>query len=545
MPFAAFIQAFVQALTAAAQRPIPGSGDALFAACRAFSLQAGAVAVTALWQGAVVACGLAICLRLVPRTSAEHRFAVWAAAFVTLVALPILALSTGSAAGVVTGFSSAANEAAARPWLSIDARWSLLIAALWAAAALFRAVDLGLHSFRLRKLWKDAIPVPVDSNLNSMPASIWTRGPVQVCTTATLQRPSVIGFFKPRILIPDWLFARLTPGELEQIVLHEAEHLRRRDDWTNLFQKLCLVLFPLNPALAWIERRLCREREMACDDGVIRITRAPRAYAACLTSLAERRFERRAEALSLGAWQRRPELVHRVHSILRRNRALSPLATRVLLGLMGCGLLFGSVELARSPQLVAFVSAQNPEPNVAASQPPAQLVTAAYTPVRNDSVHRTSTGLQTAEVASSRTANHQPSPVAMNASLQPTASKQNAALEWKTSYSEPASRSPRPVMLKAELTSSEQAKAQDQEQQWLVITTWEQLQTPNQNAVLTADYETGANSNPANSTSAQPTGQPASQIIVTRLIFRIVPASSLSAQPSSAPMRSGWFVIQL
>ena len=100
-------------------------------------------------------------------------------------------------------------------------------------------------------------------------------------------------------------------------------------------------------------------------------------------------------------------------------------------------------------------------------------------------------------------------------------------------------------MLKAELTSSEQAKAQDQEQQWLVITTWEQLQTPNQNAVLTADYETGANSNPANSTSAQPTGQPASQIIVTRLIFRIVPASSLSAQPSSAPMRSGWFVIQL
>ena len=56
---------------------------------------------------------------------------------------------------------------------------------------------------------------------------------------------------------------------------------------------------------------------MACDDGVIRVTRAPRAYAACLASLAERGLQRRAEALSLGAWQRRPELVHRVHSILR------------------------------------------------------------------------------------------------------------------------------------------------------------------------------------------------------------------------------------
>ena len=158
------------------------------------------------------------------------------------------------------------------------------------------------------------------------------RDAVEVCTTTTLQRPSVIGFLKPRILVPDWLFGRLTQGELEQIMLHESEHLRRRDDWTNLAQKLCLVLFPLNPALVWIERRLCREREMACDDAVIRVTRAPRAYAACLASLAERGLERRVEALSLGAWQRRPELVHRVHSILRGKGGLSPWALACSLG---------------------------------------------------------------------------------------------------------------------------------------------------------------------------------------------------------------------
>src|SRR5581483_1851572 len=158
--------------------------------------------------------------------------------------------------------------------------------------------------------------------------------------------PSVIGFFKPRILIPDWLFERLTAGELEQIILHEAEHLRRRDDWTNLLQKLCLVIFPLNPAMFWIERRLCREREMACDEAVVRVTRAPRAYAACLTSLAEHGLERRAEALSLGAWHRRPELVHRVHSILRGKGGLGPVSARVLLGAVSCALIFGSVELA-------------------------------------------------------------------------------------------------------------------------------------------------------------------------------------------------------
>ena len=275
---------------------------------------------------------------------------------------------------------------AAKPWLQLDIRWSLAIAALWAAASLFRAADLAIHSFRLGKLWKTALPVePGDSadallvRLTRVPG----RRPVQICTTRQLDRPSVIGFFAPRILIPDWLFARLTPGELEQIVLHEAEHLRRGDDWTNLFQKLCLVLFPLNPALWWIERRLCQEREMACDDGVIRVTHAPRAYAACLASLAERGLQRRAEALSLGAWQRRPELVHRVHSILARNHALSPLATRALLGALSCGLVFGSVELARCPQLIAFVPAQHaPEvPQAAVHSEPPRLLNAAYAPV--------------------------------------------------------------------------------------------------------------------------------------------------------------------
>jgi beta-lactamase regulating signal transducer with metallopeptidase domain len=28
--------------------------------------------------------------------------------------------------------------------------------------------------------------------------------------------------------------------------MHEMEHLRRADDWTNLLQKLALVFFPLN-----------------------------------------------------------------------------------------------------------------------------------------------------------------------------------------------------------------------------------------------------------------------------------------------------------
>ena len=117
---------------------------------------------------------------------------------------------------------------------------------------------------------------------------------------------------------------RLTTAEFGQIVLHEVGHLRRGDDWINLLQKLSLVVVPLNPVLIWIERRLCLERELACDDDVLRLTKAPKAYATCLTNLAEQRLGRRAAALSLGAWEKRSELARRVHSILRCGREDGP-----------------------------------------------------------------------------------------------------------------------------------------------------------------------------------------------------------------------------
>ncbi len=266
---------------------LPAGWSAVAQALAAFAESAAPAAIAALWQGAAVAVALALCLRLAPRISAAHRFAAWAVGFAVVVGLPLLPVIARLLAA-----SAAANlppeQTAARPWLYLNSRWEFIIAALWLAASCLRASELAMHSLRLRRLWKAATPIEARGSLRSLLAAASQGRPIELCTTRELDRPSVIGFLAPRILIPEWLFSRLTPGELEQVVLHESEHLRRRDDWTNLLQKLFLVLFSLNPALAWIERRLCREREMACDEGVVRRTQAPRAYAACLTTLAER-----------------------------------------------------------------------------------------------------------------------------------------------------------------------------------------------------------------------------------------------------------------
>ena len=149
--------------------------------------------------------------------------------------------------------------------VQVDVRWSFAIAALWLVVSLVRAVKLGLSAVQLRGIWKRATPVE-GCGCDAALAGWISWG--ELCTSSDVDRPSVIGFFSPRILIPAEVFERLTTAELEQIVLHEVGHLRRADDWINLLQKISLVLVPLNPALLWIERRLCFERELACDDDV-------------------------------------------------------------------------------------------------------------------------------------------------------------------------------------------------------------------------------------------------------------------------------------
>ncbi len=518
----------------------PVSATSAAATFAAFAQTVAPAFVASLWQGATVAVALVLSIRLAPRVSAAHRFAAWAAGFAVVAGLPFLPLLAHSG-----NVSAAAPLAAggASPWLQLDSRWGFIIAALWLAASIFRAAELAFQSLRLRRLWTGATPVEAEGNLRTLLTAASPARPIEICTTRDLDRPSVIGFFAPRILIPGWLFSRLTPGEFEQVVLHEAEHLRRRDDWTNLLQKLFLVVFPLNPALAWAERRLCREREMACDEGVVRRTQAPRAYAACLTTLAERSLQqrellRRAQALSLGAFERRPELVHRVHSILRRKQALHPLAAGALVSVLGCSLVVGSVELARSPQLVAFVAAPEPDAQTALLAPPqAQtpgIARASYAPTgepgptATDAVFHPSTQFREIETKAIQPANR-------NAAITPPPAPPRRSDDSTADMTEEAdanSAAPRAELVKAVARTSSEAPAQDQ--QFVVLAAWEEVETSVMRTRAIADYDTGAGAQQqTGDTSSQPATTQATEITVTRIILLVYPAGSATGtQPA-------------
>jgi beta-lactamase regulating signal transducer with metallopeptidase domain len=302
--------------------------------------------IAGLWQGLILISAVAVVLRFLPRVSAAVRFGVWGFAFTLAAAMPLFHPST----------VSVLRTGAAPAIVHLGAAWGFVIAATWAIFMLVRGGQLLMHTIHLRRIWRQARPVPVDDAIHAFLQRSGRRT-VQLCTSADVDSPSVIGFFSPRLLIPEWLFAKLAQSELQQIVLHECEHLRRGDDWINLLQKFALMLFPLNPTLLWLDRRLSFERELACDAGVVSSTAAPFDYAHCLTRLAEHRLHRRRIALTLSAWSRQSELTRRVHQLLRPARNMSPLAARLSVALICLGLGIGSAQMMRVPRLFSFTDA--------------------------------------------------------------------------------------------------------------------------------------------------------------------------------------------
>jgi beta-lactamase regulating signal transducer with metallopeptidase domain len=447
--------------------------DAIFHSTSFAVAMAASTLLSAIWEGAVLAACVFVCLRMFPGLSAAARSVVWTNVFVLLVLLHFVPF--------VGVFDRGATAGRSAPF-ELDLKWGLAIAGAWASLSIFRAAQLILSAVRLRGLVRRAMPIPVDEALRGLLRikSAGMRGDrsAELFTSDEVERPSVLGFLHPRILLPPRLRERLTAAELQQVVRHEMEHLRRGDDWTNLLQKIALVIFPLNPVLLWVEHRLCAERELACDDSVLRSSCGRRAYAICLTRLAEHSMLRRGLSLALGAWERQPELVRRVHRILRRPaEAMSRRQTLALTGSVIVGVMACAVGLARSPQLVGFAE---PHAQAMAQLPP-------------------STDIRAAAVAKTQ----------LPASVQPAHAEMiKAVMPWEEMPGRPLAAATnkiadqaKPVARNAALRSHRRHNV-EQQQAWVVMTNWSDADGFPQ-LVLAVEQTNGSSSRSGKSGSAQ------------------------------------------
>lgn len=305
--------------------------------------------VNSFFEGLLLAALVWLVLHLIPRQNAGTRFSLWMAALLSIATLPL----AEALARVDRPITSAMSHAA----LSVPANWGTALFVTWALIALFLLARLASGVVQLVRLRAAAEEVDV----NSLPQAprqtlleFQQHRCVSLCVSDRVSVPTAVGLVRPAVVLPAWALSELTASDLNSVLVHELAHLRRRDDWTNLLQKVVRAVFFFHPAVWWIESRLSLEREMACDEHVLANSEDPRAYAQCLVSLAERGFLHRAIALAQGAVHRVKECSARVSQILDSGSQRRAGASRLALfsGASGLVLLLGT--LAQAPDLIAF-----------------------------------------------------------------------------------------------------------------------------------------------------------------------------------------------
>jgi bla regulator protein BlaR1 len=224
--------------------------------------------------------------------------------------------------------------------------------------------------------------------------------------------PAVAGSFHPVVLLPAALLGRLTNQQMNAVLAHEREHIRRRDNLTANVQRLAETLFWFHPAIWWIGRRMMEERERACDEAVLENGHAGAVYAAGILEVCRHCINRPRRAFSVSALS--GNLSERIRHILAGARPVTvgfAKAQALLLGSLACAgvpLITGAADGALRRQALLAVNSRTlaaaqfqVEAATGADSPPMLMVDAHEILIRNRSpreIVALAYGLQSSQV---------------------------------------------------------------------------------------------------------------------------------------------------
>jgi hypothetical protein len=93
------------------------------------------------------------------------------------------------------------------------------------------------------------------------------------------REPGIVGFLRPVLILPVRLLEHLTSPQLDAVLAHELWHVRRCDNFFAAIHMAVEAIFWFHPMVWWIGSHMLEERELACDEGVLRMGLEPTDYA--------------------------------------------------------------------------------------------------------------------------------------------------------------------------------------------------------------------------------------------------------------------------
>ena len=200
---------------------------------------------------------------------------------------PLVAVAVRAGNGLVTETDQRVLAKTDHSSLS-TIKWLMCLAGLWLCGALLNAVLLLMQWLRVWRL--PLCPITEPKFLDACRRRSLLMGvrvpDLAVCDV--IPSPSLVGFFRPKIVLPTETMAQCGDAEFDAILSHELAHLRRRDLWWSLLPGLIQVLFFFHPWVWLAQRRWLLSREKACDaEAIDRLDGSVSQYADSLLRIAE------------------------------------------------------------------------------------------------------------------------------------------------------------------------------------------------------------------------------------------------------------------
>ncbi len=162
-----------------------------------------------------------------------------------------------------------------QPAISFSEKWGPSLFVMWLAGFASTLTYWLLQVLRLARTRGAARPAD----------GVLAQSSIPVLLTDSSVEPGVLGIYRPVLLMPADIAARLSPAQLQAVVAHELVHVRRRDNLWAAMHALVQAIFWFNPLVWWMGARLVAEREQACDEAVLAQGADAESYADCILAV--------------------------------------------------------------------------------------------------------------------------------------------------------------------------------------------------------------------------------------------------------------------
>ncbi len=201
--------------------------------------------------------------------------------------------------------------------------WKLMVTLAWLLVFLYflaRLVTMVYNTNRFSKLPDPVTNPQVLKLLHQCTIDTGLRRTPRLLTLNRLPAPMVMGFLKPRILLPKHLLKPEFREGLRFTLLHELKHVHQHHNWWLLIESIIGAAYFFHPVVLWAKKRIHEELEYICDSHVVHITNKSISYADFLLHEIWQQRRERDFVLSLPFISGMAKTTNRVRSILENTR---------------------------------------------------------------------------------------------------------------------------------------------------------------------------------------------------------------------------------